>query len=163
MSASPPPTNAKWYVKAFHVQMAAFLSSMAVGLPVFVLWPGRQLWRPQLPLPAAMPIVFKVVLGALAPIVLGWLSVQTTRYTLYIFGRGSYDKPIIAPPPRVNCVMFGTLGLVFVGIALSEPGGGMLPLRIVGSLVGAFMSFLSLTGFLWARAEATKTRENQLS
>jgi hypothetical protein len=58
--------------------------------------------------------------------------------------------------------MFDTLGLVFVGIALSEPGRGMLPFRVVGTLVGAFMFFLSLTGFLWAQSEANTTRENQL-
>jgi hypothetical protein len=163
MSASPPPANAKWYVKAFHIQWAELFVSIAVYSPIFVFWPGRQLWRPQFPLAAVMPIVFKVVLGVIAPIVLTWLAVQTIRYTLYLFGRGSYDKTIISPPPRINCVMFGTLGLVFVGIALSEPGRGMLPfIRVVGTLVGAFMFFLSLTGFLWAQSEANTTRENQL-
>jgi hypothetical protein len=158
MSASPPPANTKWYVKMFHIQMAAFLSSMAVGAPLFTLWPGRQLWRPQLPLAAVMPMVFKAVLGVIAPIMLTWLAVQTTRYTLYLFGRGSYDKAIISPPPQINCVMFGIVSLAIAGIGPKVGGLGLL----LFPLLGAFMFFLSLTGFLWARAEANKARDDHL-
>jgi hypothetical protein len=58
--------------------------------------------------------------------------------------------------------MFGVLGLVVVGVALGAPARGMLPFTVVGASIGSFMFFLSLTGFLWAQAEANKARDNQL-
>lgn len=152
MSWPPPDPPAPWYEKAFKIQLLVLLTAAAIAGPVFAFM--------QIPQPGNLPPWFwpaaKVFMGIAGPIVAGGLAIQMVRHLLWLFGRGPCVETWIGPPPRVNCVIMGLASPVLAGVAFE----GRQVFGIIGILAAlllcSLMFLLSLTGFLWAHAEARK-------
>jgi hypothetical protein len=99
----------------------------------------------------------KIGMAVFAPIGGGLVAILMLRHLLWLFGRGPHFDWVIGPPPRVNCVIMMFGGQVALGIALEHVGFVPSTLTLVGSSI---WGFFSLTGFLWAQAEARKCRKD---
>jgi hypothetical protein len=139
---------ALWYEKMFRIQMLFLLTAMSIGLPLIFM---RAIFR--LPQPPWWGMAFIVSMSIIVPLAFGRLAVNSCRHVLWMFGRAPHVESWIGPPNRINCVIMGLLpvALFDIGINAGWPAGA-IPFVIAG-----FLSFFSITGFLYAQAEARKS------
>ena len=140
---------APWHEKAFKIQILLLLTAFATAVPLYLAFANL---RPVPRFPWLGPFI-KWFMAIAGPIACGGLAIQMFRHLLWLFGRGPFVATWIGPPPRANCIMFGPVG-VALGVGIES--AGFAPIG-VGMVVGSFCGFISLTGFLYAQAEARKS------
>jgi hypothetical protein len=95
--------------------------------------------------------VLKIGMATIGPVGGGVFAFLVLRHLLWLFGRGSRVETWVDPPSRANCVIVMVFSLIFVGIGFEMGGALAISLSLLGSSI---WFFFSLTGFLWAQAEA---------
>jgi F0F1-type ATP synthase membrane subunit a len=129
--------------------MTMLLIAAGILAPVSVLTQHVQVFRA----PAA-DLAFKIGMGCGAPLACGYFGIQSLRHSLWLFGVGPYVEPFFDPPMRINCVMMALASVFFPLIAIEN--GSVLAITCA-ILAGLFMLSMSVSGFLWAKSEASKS------
>ena len=132
---------------SFHYQLALIM--LAAPLVILLLHFGNQ--RREHPL-------FMVARVVSVPL-FGYVGTRIVLHARWLQGIGPYYVPIVGPPSRINCVVWGcgSVILIMMGTAFLLRQHRHRDLAPVLILLGIFSVLCSGCGYLWARSVARST------
>ena len=143
--------RAKWFVIAFHWEMAALLLLLGIGaiaMP-FLIWQVPWPWMRWM----------SVAMAVMGPPAAAYIAYSVIRRALWLQGRGSYAEPILGPPTRAKTlvILFASGFFVLMGIVEAGP----LVWKIGVTIAGLFGIAFGYPAARWAWARETPISEEQ--
>lgn len=144
--------RAKWFVIAFHWEMAALLALLGVACvaaPFFALqrlpWPWAR-WS-------------AIGMAVVGPPTVAYVSYLIVRRVRWLQGRGPYAEPILAPPRRANTLSILFAGCFFALMGIFEAGPFVWKTGV--TIAGLFGLVFGYPAVRWAWARETAINEEQ--